>query len=101
MQNSELCTLTCAFIITLGLGYFYCRGIYLAGRAAGYLDGRNFLIKRRMLLRCTVWVDGHPIDRAGAVWIETNDFGREDLQRVQALCDWENHSADPTSKRAE
>jgi len=91
------------FIATLGVAYLFSRGIYRAGQAAGFLDGRNFMIKRRLLLRSTVWVDGLPVNRAAAVWIETNDFPREELDRIAALRQWENNSAliDTTLKRAE
>jgi len=91
------------FIIAAGLAWLVARRTYAAGRAAGYLDGRNFMIKRRLLLRSTVFIDGVPVDRTAAVWIETNEFARDEIERIAALRDWENSSAlvDSTPKRAE
>ncbi|HEY2410925.1 MAG TPA: hypothetical protein VGI40_01705 [Pirellulaceae bacterium] len=80
------------FILSAGVAWLIARRIYAAGRAAGYLDGRNFLIKRRLLLRTTVYLDGQPLDRAACIWIETNDFARDETARIAALRDWEHHS---------
>src|ERR1051326_3622303 len=69
---------TCALPI-----WFVARAIYHAGKVAGYLERRNFLVKRRLLLRTAVWVDGHPLDDVGAVWIETNGFDEWERERIR------------------
>ena len=69
----------------LGAAWFVARAIYHAGKVAGYLERRNFLVKRRLLLRTAVWVDGHPLDDVGAVWIQTNGFDEWERERIRQL----------------
>jgi hypothetical protein len=78
-------TMGAGLVIGLGLAYFMARGIWRAARAAGYLEGRHFLVKRRVLQRTVIFIDGLPLDDVGAVWIETNGFSDEERERIELL----------------
>lgn len=68
----------------LGLlaAWFGLRRIYYAGRVAGYLEGRNFLARRRQLVSTGVFVDGQPLEDCCCVWLETNGFTADERERI-------------------
>jgi hypothetical protein len=67
------------------LQWLVARHTWQTAKAAGYLEGRNFLVHRAKLISTCVFVDGQAIDDAKCVWIETNGFRQFELERAEQL----------------
>ncbi len=90
-------SIAAGFVLGIVAAYFVARTLWAAAVACGYLAGRNFLVKRRVLLRTTVFIDGLPLDDVGAVWIETDGFVEHERSWIAALEQWMTAAGDPPS----
>jgi hypothetical protein len=78
MSIVEVLAVLGGFAVGLAVAAAAALIIWRKAHAVGWLAGRTFLVRRKILQRMSVWIDGHPVDGAACIWIETNHFTRQE-----------------------